>query len=286
MVPAALLPVAICFAVLLLATVIHAQGAGKIVSTVPPPRTTAAPAPVPSNSSAAAAALPVRQISNVNFAMAASDRLPGAIGKTATLSFAAASPIPAGGSITVMLPPNVFPSRIPTPNRTQEFVDDVAAPCVTGAAPSDCPPQAHYIMFWFGIVCPSGSYFAPGGIQSDGCPVIQDVQCVAGAVPLGCSEISRKISAIPSVCPQGQFAAPLGLDPVSKCPSVPSYADGVYWPNAITSGASGASSVSYASFQNTRISIGSMRYDHVLVVTASSLIPSGKPLCVCSTTRA
>jgi hypothetical protein len=168
----------------------------------------------------------------------------------------------------------------------QAAPEDTSPRCITGSAPLDCSPQAQYIMFWFGIVCPSGSYFAPAGIESDGCPVIQDVQCVAGAVPLGCSELSRKLSAIPSVCPQGQFAAPLGLDPVSKCPSVPSYANGVYWPNAITSGASGASSVSYASFQNTRVSIGSMRYDHVLVVTASSLIPSGKPLRVCRTSRA
>ncbi len=158
----------------------------------------------------------------------------------------------------------------------QSTPEDATPRCVTGAAPLDCSPQAQYVMFWFGTVCPFGSYFAPGGIQRDGCPIIQDVQCVAGAVPPACSELSRKISAIPSVCPYGQFAAPLGVHPASKCPNVPSYAAGLCWPTARTSGAAGATTVSYASFQNADITIGSMRYDRVLVVTAASPIPSGK----------
>jgi hypothetical protein len=161
------------------------------------------------------------------------------------------------------------------PSVPQIALDDSTPRCISGSAPLDCSPQAHYIMFWFGSVCPSGSYFAPGGIQNDGCPIIQDVQCFAGGVPLGCSESSRKISAIPSVCPFGQFAAPLGLHPESKCPNVPSYAGGLYWPTALTSSAAGATAVSYASFQNADISTSSMHYNRVLVVTAASLIPSG-----------
>lgn len=159
----------------------------------------------------------------------------------------------------------------------QSTPEDTTPRCAMGAAPLDCSIQAQYIMFWFGSVCPFGSYFAPGGIQSDGCPIIQDMQCVPGAVPSGCSELSRKISAIPSVCPPGHFAAPIGLDPASKCPNVPSYATGLYWPTALTSGSAGAAtSVSYATFQNANISIGSMHYDRVLVVMAASSIPSGK----------
>jgi hypothetical protein len=474
-------PVTICFAAILLITGTHAQ--------LRPPATG-----TPSQSAPSAVAPPAapRQISNVTFTMAASDRLPNAAGKTATLSFRAASAIPAGGGITIMFPPNFFPSRIslgdgaqsaatmsvaitaytdsacsspasspflgaPNPflapikictkyivadgtvlyllvnsclsssasvslfydslctaaaSITRQFTPDYCNPtdpppgalsfkitcapasagdvqtsirppapicisgsaptdcsvqgnylmstfsymcpsngfyfapfgllpngcpkdvfnmfcqpgllpaicsdasrsvaalpdacpsgsyfapdvdavtkcpavpqstpddgtprCAVGAAPLDCSIQAQYIMFWFGSVCPFGSYFSPGGIQSDGCPIIQDMHCVPGAVPSGCSELSRKISAIPSVCPYGHFAAPLGLNPESKCPKAPSYAAGLYWPTALTSGSAGATSVSYATFQNANISIGSMRYDRVLVVMSASSIPSGK----------
>jgi hypothetical protein len=367
------IPATICFAAILLISGTHAQ--------LRPPATG-----TPSGSSAAAPPAAPRQISNVTFTMAASDRLPNAARKTATLSFRAASAIPAGGGITIMFPSIIFPSRIslgdapafagdvqtssqppapicisgsaPTdcsvqgkylmstfsdicpsngfyfapfgllpngcpkdvfnmfcqpgllpaicsdaskmvaalpdacpsgsyfapdvdavtkcPAVPQSTPDDSTPRCAMGAAPLDCSIQAQYIMFWFGSVCPFGSYFAPGGIQSDGCPIIQDMQCVSGAVPSGCSELSRKISAIPSVCPYGHFAAPFGLNPASKCPDAPSYAAGLHWPTALTSGSAGATSVSFATFQNANISIGSMRYECVLVVMAASSIPSGK----------
>ncbi len=214
-------------------------------------------------------------ITQVSFTMASGDRTPGASSKTATLSFTASSPLPAGGAITLMFPSALLRSRAPAPFDSAPS----ANACVPGTQPTGCPPQAQYVMFWFGFVCPMGSYFAPSGVQSDGCPSLQDVECTAGSVPPSCSHVSHMIAAIPSLCPVGEFAALSGLNPASRCPNVPSFLAGLYWPAALVSNAQGAT---FASFQNVNISVGSMRYNQVLVISAASAVPSGKCATRCS----
>jgi hypothetical protein len=321
-------------------------------------------------------------ITQVSFTMASDDRTPGASFKTATLSFTAPSPLPAGGSITVMFPSALLRSRVAapsdgTPSASASFcingnarpptgcsaqghylmihfndvcpdsgsyfapfgvlsngcpkdvfdvfcqrgvvpvtcsklsklvaaLPDACPPgsyfapdideatkcpsppqiipehssprCEPGIRPAGCPAAAQYIMSWFGFLCPMGSYFAPSGVQSDGCPSVQDVQCTPGAVPSSCSQVSNMIAAIPSVCPNGEFATPSGLNPASRCPNVPSYATGLYWPTVLMSNAQGAT---FATFHNVNISVGSMRYNQVLVITATSAVPPGKYLTLC-----